>query len=75
MSDDPMLLPAGTAPQEVRDQHAEEKDRAGNADEGEEEIRGLFQGRYLGRFYGSGVDQQAEADAEEETYRLEHAAS
>jgi hypothetical protein len=57
----------------VRDKDAEEKERAGDADDREEEKEGLFR-RRVGCFPdGLEVDQKTEADPEKKRYGLDHA--
>jgi hypothetical protein len=52
---------------------AEEEERAGNADEGKEEVKCLFYGRFVRSPDGTEIDQNTETQSEEKTERLDHA--
>lgn len=62
------------APQFVGNEDAEEKKRAGNADEGEEKIKRFLRPRIICFSDRAKIDQEAEAQPQKEAERLKHAA-
>jgi hypothetical protein len=61
-------------PHFVGNEDAEEKKRAGNADEGQEKIKRFLRPRIIRFSDRANIDQEAEAQSEEETERFKHAA-
>ena len=58
----------------VGNEDAEKKKCASNPDEGKEEVKCLFHGRFVHGSYGSDIDQRTESQTEEQTDRLDHVA-